>query len=535
MSALTAALDAPHQTAVRVREGEWIPWDALIERSRQRAAALEAHGLEPGDRLLLALPTSEELLELLLACFRLGVVPACVGSAEGVGAEGPFAARLTHVVTLLEPRAIVCEPVLVEPLSASGVPRWTPDQLTSGARVEVARALPDDALLYLQLTSGSSGPPRAVKIPRGALCANVDQIARAHGGVQGDAGVFWLPLFHDMGLVAGFLTPLLEDAYVHLLRPLDFLRRPATWLRAVGDAPGRHVRSAVPTFALAYAARRVSDQELAELDLSRLASVLVGAEPVPAPVLAAFQARFAAAGLPATALRQPELRPGGGYRRRLDPGREPYRALTLSRSALAEGGRVEPPADEADAQVLVGNGPPLPDVEVWIADGEGRRLPEGEVGQVLVQGENLHAGYVGEPPREGPLETGDLGFLYEGQLYVTGRIKDVIILRGHNHHPAEVEWAAQAVPGVRPGRVAAFGAPGPDGLERLSVLLELERGAELPTVTVGVRRAVRAACGLSVDGLRVVERGEFPVTTSGKVRRGAARAMFLRLEAAEGA
>ncbi|HXU32190.1 MAG TPA: AMP-binding protein, partial [Thermoanaerobaculia bacterium] len=219
------------------------------------------------------------------------------------------------------------------------------------------------------------------------------------------------------------------------------------------------------------------------------------------------------------------------------PWREPYRTLSLGRAALSRDGRAEPPASADDELIQVSCGRPLEGTKVAILDDEGRELPERHLGEIALSGPSMFSGYLGLPePTEEQIargfRTGDLGFVEGGELFVTGRKKELIILSGENHHPAEIEWAAGKAAGVRPGRVAAFGIQDPGlATEKLCLVAEVDgKGTPQPgqaeAIRIEIRRQVREQTGLVVEEIELVAAGTIPVTTSGKIRRGAVRAGF---------
>jgi len=512
-------------------------WQALYAGGRRVATSLRRAGVAPGARLLLVLPSGEDALAALFGCFLAGVVPSFVSPPAGVGSEatfrrliGPLAAQ-PGVIGLVAQEKLVG--LLGEAAPAARV--LGAAELRAGDDDPPAAPVDPDAVGYVQLTSGTTRAPKAAAISHGAIAANVRQIGARIRIRPGDAVVGWLPLFHDMGLFGALLVPLFHDADLDLARPIDFLRRPASWLRAISDRAPQRVISPAPAFAFRYVVARCRDRDLDGLDLSGWDTALCGAEPIHAAVLEAFEARLAPAGLPEAALSPCYGLAEATLAVTITPPDERRAGRTVSRAALAGAGAVEPPAGDDDALELVGCGTPLAGTRVRIVGEDGAELPPGRLGEVVVEGPSLFAGYLdaeGAPERPGgPLRTGDLGFVSGEHLYVTGRRKDVIILRGHNHHPEEVEWVAAKVPGVRSGRVAAFGLSDPaKGTERLCVLLEAEARSGPPAgLEQAVRRRVLEESGLAIDRLLVADRGTIPLTTSGKVRRAEARRVYLAL------
>jgi acyl-CoA synthetase (AMP-forming)/AMP-acid ligase II len=343
------------------------------------------------------------------------------------------------------------------------------------------------------------------------------------GGVV-HSGASWLPLYHDMGLIGCVFPALERGTALTLIPPELFVARPAVWLRTISRY--RATVSPAPNFAYGLCADRIRDEELDGVDLSSWRVALNGAEPVAAEVLRRFQRRFAAWGF-----RSEALTPVYGLS-------EASLAVTFSgidrlftsrrfdRDALA--GQFEA-IDDPTGVEIVSVGRPLPDFEVRVVDRGRRELPERRVGRVLVRGPSLMEGYLGlerataRVMMAGWLDTGDLGFIADGDLYLTGRAKDVLILRGCNHSPVEVEHAVDTVAGVRTGCAAAASFM-TEGADRELLIVMVETGKEVsasryPGIAEEVSRAVLAATALEPDIVVVLEPGTLPRTSSGKIRR----------------
>lgn len=365
---------------------------------------------------------------------------------------------------------------------------------------------------YLQYTSGSTGRPAGAVISHRALVASCWQTMRHYRGDASTVVAGWVPFFHDMGLVLLIGAPVFLGAHSVFCTPMEFVREPLRWIRLLAEHPG--VVSAAPNFAFDLAAEAAGD--LADVDLSQVKSILNGSEPVRAASVEAFGRAFAPFGLPRTALKPcyglaeaTVFVAGAG-----DEG------ATVTAFDLRDG--VAKPAGDGEALVAVGR--PYGQ-RIRIVDKETRELPEGRIGEIQVSGPNLADGYWGrdEPfAADGWLATGDLGFVHEGQLYVAGRLKDLIIVDGRNHYPQDVEATVEAAhPSVRAGRVAAFAVRDGHG-EGVAVVA----GCATPddeSVATAVRRAVSAGHDLPLRALWLVPPGAVPRTSSGKVSRAAAR------------
>ncbi|MER5786267.1 amino acid adenylation domain-containing protein [Streptomyces mobaraensis] len=506
----------------------------IDRRARAVAAVLQDRGLA-GERVLVAYPSGPEYVQAFLGCLYAGVVAVPCDEPR----SGPSAERLAGIradarpalaLTAAAPEAGLAG---LATLDVAGVP-------DSAAGTWTDPAAGPDALAFLQYTSGSTRRPRGVMVGHGNLLANERCIAAACGHDRDSTFVGWAPFFHDMGLVANLLQPLYLGSLSVLMPPMAFLQRPVRWLRAVSRY--RAHTSGGPNFAYDLCVDRVGEDERAGLDLSGWKVAYNGAEPVRADTLRRFTDRFAPHGFapgahfPTYGLAEATLLVATG------PKGVPPRTLTADRAAL-RAGRLRPAGPGEDGMELVGNGTAGLDTTVRIVDpATARECPPGEVGEVWVRGPGVARGYFGRPRESAPLlaarlpggdgpylRTGDLGALHDGELFLTGRHKDLIVIRGQNHHPHDLERTAeQAHPALRPTCAAAFAVPG-DGAERLVLACELTsyRAADPAAVAEAVRAALAARHGVAPHTLVVLRRGGIPKTTSGKVRRGHCRAAYL--------
>ncbi|HEU4537342.1 MAG TPA: AMP-binding protein, partial [Polyangiaceae bacterium] len=447
--------------------------------------------------------------------------------------------------------------------TATDAAHATPTIGLAGATGEEAfhpPALGPSSLALLQYTSGSTGQPKGVMVTHGNLLHNAELVRQGFETSAESTGVIWLPPYHDMGLIGGVVQPVYAGFPVVLTSPLSFLRRPLRWLELVSER-GATV-SGGPDFAFDLCVRKSSPAERARLDLSRWQVAFCGAEPVRAATLERFAAAFAPAGFrreafyPCYGLAEATLAVSGGARsaapivRRF--GREALRKGRAEpageeRTAPASEGRAQPASDAAPmstAVALVGCGRALGDQMVVIVDPDtGRPRPEGSEGEVWVSGPSVAAGYWRRPdesretfaarlapPGDGRayLRTGDLGFLQGEELFVTGRRKDLIIVRGRNHHPSDLERTAEAAhPALRPGGVAAF-AVGGEGGEGLGLACELAPGgaAQADEALAALRRRVAEGHELRPRVVLLLKSGALPRTSSGKVQRQACRRAY---------
>ncbi|WP_342768550.1 fatty acyl-AMP ligase [Amycolatopsis palatopharyngis] len=408
----------------------------------------------------------------------------------------------------------------------------------AGAPAEVDLAAP----AYLQYTSGSTRDPAGAVITHGALTASVCQVAEAYAVHQGTTCAGWIPFSHDMGLIQLLCVPVFTGARSVFMEPLEFIRRPRRWLEQLSGYPD--VFTAAPNFAYDHAVDAVPAAARTGLDLSGVRIALNGSEPVRQATITAFAEAFGPYGFAPTA-----HRPSYGLAEATvyvsSAGPEGPTSTSFGRAALARG-RAEPPGSEDDERRLVSVGRPVGQLVRIVDPDLGLLRPDGREGEIWVHGPHLAAGYWRKPestattfsgliadppaglPRDGWLRTGDLGLVHAGQLYITGRRKDVIVIDGHNHYPQDIEdTVAGADPLIRRDRVAAFAVTDDRG-EGVMVVAEHVRvadptGPDRSRIATEVRRAVAERHDLVLRAFELVAPGGVPRTSSGKVARSAAR------------
>ncbi|WP_033263009.1 fatty acyl-AMP ligase [Amycolatopsis vancoresmycina] len=519
-----------------------LTWRELDDRVEAVAVRLsEVAG--PGARAAVLAGQSADYVVAFLGALRAGLIAVPLFAPGLPGHAGRLAAALADcgprvVLTTAGERDAVTRflagsPVDPVVLAVDSVPP------AAGARDWPE---PDpDAPAYLQYTSGSTRSPAGVVLTHRNVLANARQACAAYGAESGTTStVSWLPLFHDMGLILGIGAPMAGGLESVLMDPLAFLERPARWLRALSASPG--AISAAPNFAYAYCASRVTEAEKVYLELSRVVSLINGSEPVLPATIAKFHDAFGECGL------RPEVhRSSYGLAEATvlvsvtGAGKAP-RQVTFDRARLAAGYAVRS-GPGASATTLVSCGKPAGQ-RVRIADPvTGEPAGPGEVGEIRVSGPNVGRGYWGRaeasvatfglPPLdpdtgEGWLATGDLGVLFDGELFVTGRLKDLVVVDGRNHYPQDIEQTVEAHPAVRPHSAAAFAVDAGDG-EAAVVVLERAKDtdAEVAEATAALRAAVSAGHGLRLHDVVFLPPGEVPRTSSGKISRARCRKSYL--------
>ncbi|MGE8064529.1 condensation domain-containing protein [Pseudomonas sp. NPDC089569] len=524
-----------------VEIGETLTFAQLHEQSQSLAAALQAR-YAPGDRVLLMLPSSLDYARAFCACVYAGVI--AVPLFPPPSRKPRHLDRVRNVVVDAEPALILapaehCQSLLelvenrvdvstVQDLGAPPASQWTRPEI-DGATVA-----------FLQYTSGSTATPKGVEVRQRNLLANVELMLQAYGFDEHGAMVNWLPLYHDMGLIGGLLAPLYSGMPCYLMASQTFVNAPSTWLQALSRY--RATASFAPNFAYALCNRVVSDNLIAQLDLSAWQHAINGAEPIHPGTLETFAQRFAACGLNPLA-----ISPGYGQAEAtLCVSATPADALPVVLrldKAVLETGRVALAASDAAAVEFVACGYPqaLHDIAIVNPDSH-ERCAADRIGEVWLSGpsnaeaywknpeasrEAFEARIVGEPGQY--LRSGDLGFMHEGQVVICGRLKDLLILNGRNLYPHDIEFAiTDAEPGIRTGRIAAFSQMDPLlGREQLIIVAEPQRKfvdpAHHPALFASMQNAVREAADCGIDQIVLVEAGTIPMTTSGKIARQGAR------------
>lgn len=531
--------------------GERLTYGQLDVQARAVATYLQEAGAE-GDRALLLFPAGLDFLKAFFGCLYAGVIaiPAPPPEASRLKRTLP---RLRAIVEDARASAILSSTETLGLMESSG--RDAPEMLAlrsldiRSVATGLAGRWKDpkvgpDVLAYLQYTSGSTTRPKGVMIDHRNVVSHCDDVRAACDYTRESLSVTWLPYFHDYGLIEGLMVPLANGTPCYVMSPFAFLKRPFAWLRAITTCRATHTQA--PNFAYDQCVRRIKPEQAAQLDLRSLRSAGNGAEPINPTVIEAFHRRFAPYGL-----RREAINPAYGLAEATlmvscsSPAKPP-RIGAFRADALGEGRAVEASEEWEPTRQITSCGPPVGEARVLIVDAETRtRRGAGEVGEIWVSGVGVARGYWERPEEtaatfraeladtgEGPfLRTGDLGFLHDGELYVTSRIKDLIIVAGTNHHPQDIEWTVEgAHDALRPGGAAAFPVL-VEGEERLAVAAEVERGsieaeADAAPIFESVRTAVARGHELAVHAILLLARGSLPKTASGKTQRHGCRRLF---------
>ncbi|MDV9170884.1 fatty acyl-AMP ligase, partial [Streptomyces sp. W16] len=538
--------DRPERAAYTLLDEHLTTVDSVTYQELDRRARLVASRLlrhEPGGRVLIVVGHGIDFLTGFFGCLYAGLVAVPVPAAEP--------AQLSRLLAVAQDAAPVA--VISSVSTTAGLRDLcarTPDLAAADHLVlehtderpdpfEPRPIAPSDTA-YLQYTSGSTSTPKGVMVSQRNLLAQAEDIRRTWSYDDDSVSVCWMPYFHDYGLVEGLIQPLWSGIPSYLMTPMSFLKSPAAWLRAISEFGATHSSGAA--FAYDYCLKRVGDRQTEGLDLSRWRCTSIGAERVQERVLDAFTERFGHFGF-----RRETFRPAYGLAE-----------FTLMATSHRPGEEIRVlPADAVGVTPwpLVGCGPATGGTRVLITDPDTRTPREdGTVGEIWLAGDCKTLGYwnrpeatqdtfhalpagsaPGEHPEGGYLRTGDLGFLRDGELFITGRLKELVIVQGVNHYPEDIEHAVREVSPLFAGlRGAAFAieeTTDPVGTERLVVVHEIAKGtlpeAEVAELAARIRQTVTQHCGIDPHTLVLVRRGSIPKTTSGKVQRGACRESWL--------
>lgn len=512
----------------------------LRQRARQSALRLLAMNLPQGARVALFAETRAEFVEVFFACQYAGLVAVPLAIPLGVGQSAAYISKLEGLIGNCQPSVIIAGsewlPLIHAARCTPGLRILSHDDFQALPATGAALRLPQpEDVAYLQYTSGSTRFPRGVIVTQRAVMANLRAIGQ--DGIKayaGDRCVSWLPFYHDMGLVGFVLTPVATQLSVDYLRTQDFAMRPLQWLKLITQNAATIAVS--PPFGYEICLRRSSEKELAELDLSRWRVAGVGAEPIPADLLTRFYQRFSEVGftpdtfMPCYGLAENTLAVSF-----YDLASGPQ-SHVVDRHILEHEGRAVEPADPARARsTFVNCGPALPGHRIEIRDDRQQRLPDRQVGHICIAGPSLMSGYFGDEASlqqlraNGWMDTGDLGYLLQGNLYITGRKKDLIIIRGRNIWPQDIEGVAESEPEFRSGDAIAFvTTPGGEDAARIIVQIQcrVSSAERRSQIVHSLASRIQSEFGVAVD-IMLVPPHSIPRTSSGKPSRAEAKKRYL--------
>jgi acyl-CoA synthetase (AMP-forming)/AMP-acid ligase II len=511
---------------------------SIGSRALDIQAALVASGLEPGGCAVLILTTGPELLSAYFGVMLAGATPTLLATPTHRHAKPEVYSGLVNtILDNAEAAVIFCDAAVAETLRSSplalrsGTTVVTPEEVGACASPPARVPVQGQDIATIQYSSGTTGPPKGIRLSHYAILENLRATREVLELDGRTVSVSWIPLYHDMGLMDGFLLPLLCGCPTILIPTMDFMREPSLWLWAVHHYRGG--MSWAPNFAYTLVANRVSDWEIEGLDLSSWRIAISAAEPVLASTVEDFTARFASRGFPPEA-----FCPYYGLAECVtavtgDSPADLPRIEVIDRKEAATRHRAIP--TEGAGLSIVGCGTTLPGCTVEIRDDSRQPLPERSVGDIWVSSPWLFTDYNRAPEEtarvrvDGWVLTGDKGYLADAHLYFFSREKDLVVIGGDKYAPHDIETAVNAVPGVREGCCVAFGILNPDrGTEELAVVAETkqEDADTLEAMRYAIRHAVMDATGLGVRHVELVPPGGVQKTTSGKLARAAMRQRY---------
>ena len=525
----------------RDRSERYFAYEELEAEAHRRAAFFAGLGVGHGDRVALVIPEPDEFVLTFLGASVAGAVPVPIYPRASFKDADGYVDILAHIVSTSGAKVVFCmesNRAIVDRIAERG------DERCRAARVIDVAAFADtapsfdaplvrpDDLCFLQFTSGSTSKPKGVMVRHRNLVANAQAFLGPHGldRRDEDKGVSWLPLFHDMGLIGFVLGTLVCDIPVVVLPTETFARSPGLWLETITKHRGTITYA--PNFAYQLVTRRVKERQMADLDLSTLRIAGSGAEPIRARTLEAFADKFAPVGFRRTAFLPSYGMAEATLAITFHPHGTEMVVDRVDPAAMRDG--IATPSEADDALELVGCGRGFPEHEVQVVDEAGAPLPERRVGQVVARGPSITEGYFERPDataeawKDGWLQTGDLGYVATvagvPQLFICGRLKELIIIRGANHYPQDLEWAVADLEGVRRGNVFAFSVM-VEGVEQLVLAVEAtSRDAE--RLQVEVARLIQQKFGLSPHEVVLCPVGTLPKTSSGKAQRRKTKQLY---------
>ncbi len=514
------------------------PYSEMRDDAIQMAYRLIAAGIKPKDRVALIAETGPEFTSLFCACVYAGAWPVPLPLPTTFGGKDSYIDQLAVQLSSSDPSVLIYPEEIAEMAGTAAAKQgcagisWQEFEKDAAPEVELPKASPDD-ICYLQYSSGSTRFPTGVAVTHEALLHNLYGHAVSMELGENDRCVSWLPLYHDMGLVGCFLSLVANQFSVDFLKPDAFARRPLAWLDMISRNPG-NTCSYSPTFGYDICARRISSQtNVAErFDLSRWRIAGNGADMIRPDVMQNFVNAFADAGFKASA-----FTPSYGLA-------EAVLAVTVM--PPGEGIRVELVEEErlsgtprdisrpARYRAIVNCGKPLPDMNVLITGEDGHARGDHQIGKVWCQGPSVMDSYFRDPNAtedclvDGWLDTGDMGYMADGYLFIVGRAKDMIIINGKNHWPQDIEWAVEQLPGFNHGDIAAFSVETEGGEEAPAVLVHCRVADPVERVKLReqISDKVRSVTGMSCV-VELVPPRTLPRTSSGKLSRAKAKKLYL--------
>lgn len=522
---------------------EVLPYASLRNTAITIAQRLVALGLKKGDRVALIAETSADFLNHFCGTIYAAALPVPLPLPTSFGGRDGYIQQIRNQLISSGAKVVLAPAGLIDMMREAAsdqdvilIENWEGFQTLPVADLPLPQTTADD-VAYLQYSSGSTRFPHGVAVTHRALLANCRGQGRDGAQcIETDRCISWLPFYHDMGLVGCFLATLCNQISTDLIPTDEFIRRPLTWLKLISDNPGTSI-SYSPTFGFDITARRAGSDVAERFNLSRWRLAGNGGDMIRPDVMQAFVDAFGPAGFDAHA-----FCPSYGLAEAtlavcfMPLGKGIITDLVDER--VLSGASVQITFDSNKPvryRAIVNCGKPLPEHYVDIRSDSGETLPERGIGRVFIKGPSIMVGYYGDPEateaclsKDGWLDTGDMGYMFDGHLYIVGRAKDMIIINGRNHWPQDIEWAVEQLPGFKNGDIAAFSIPSETGEETAAVLVQcrVSDPVERHQLRETIRTKVRQITGMNCT-VELVPPRSLPRTSSGKLSRAKARALYM--------
>jgi fatty-acyl-CoA synthase len=509
---LAAPPDKPFVTVWKDEDDiQTVTFEQFIRLAKLEAAGFQAHGLQSGDRLVLIMPQGIALMAAFAGAMFLGAVPAILAYPNFKADPVKYSSGLKGVTDNLNARLVVVDDAFPTELSAhlttANGARVVRNRISSVSSAEPSftELLPEpDVLAFIQHSAGTTGLQKGVALSHSAVLTQLDHLATVLDISHQDSIYSWLPLYHDMGLIACFMLPLVHHVPIVMQSPIDWVVQPGTMLQLISAY--RCTLAWVPNFALQFLARRVRSEDRCQYDLSSLRALINCSEPVRAQSMDEFLAAFGQYGLRPEALKSSYAMAENVFAITQSEINRAPRRLWVDGNELSHKNLAVPVSDGARGGIcLVSSGQCLPENRVQIVTSDGRVLPDGHVGEIFIRSDSLFTGYYNRPDltamafRDEWYGSGDLGFCMDSELYVIGRKKDLIIIAGKNIYPQDIEEIVCRHPAIHDGRAVAFGLFNPDlGTEEIIVAAELEKQEAL-SESVEIERTIRNTIVAELD------------------------------------
>jgi acyl-CoA synthetase (AMP-forming)/AMP-acid ligase II len=527
-----------------------ITYRELLDQAAAYANQYQKSGIEAGEPIILLLQHGRALIESFFGAVLHGAIPAIMPFLTEKLSPERYRNALKSLIQITKPTAIVTYPEFESEVAEARVEGDSVREVILYSEVGLLRgwawedlggfnARPTDIVL-LQHSSGTTGLQKGVALSNEAVITQLHTYARAIKLTGKDVVVSWLPLYHDMGLIAGFILPILCKAKLVLMSPFDWVRAPYKLLRAVSEFGG--TISWLPNFAYNFTAKKVRDRDLEGIDLSSWRAVINCSEPMRFESHQMFNERFLDYGLQPSALATCYAMAENVFAVTQGGIEKPVQVDEIDRVSLQSDRLARPATPGAASVKMLSAGKPIEQTHVQIIDPEGRVLPERHVGEIVLQGDCLLSGYFNRPDLTAEAfiddwyRTGDLGYVADGELFVTGRQKELIIVGGKNIHPQDLEDIVNDVEGVYPGRVVAFGVFNDQlGTEDIVIVAEtiFTEGDDAAALARAIRNSIARSTDVTARYVEVVQREWLIKTSSGKIARGANREKYLEQKGAK--